>query len=518
GGSPANLTRSDEASDTGPVFTPDSRAVAFNRRGKTESSTNIALLTLEDRAVRPLTQEKEAGIYWRAVAFTPDGRRLIANRSDAGGVRSSVWSIDVATGAAERLAGERDRGYAAASDVSAEGGRIALVLEDAEGRRQAGILDLATGGTRLLQPGPWPQATTRFSPDGASLLFAANVDGRDEVLLYDLRAAKAEKLALPEGVNSDFFGAMPAFSPDGTRILFPHSSGSTPTDWWIYDRAAAAASPLTRLNVASIKPAQLPRTQVVRYRSRDGLVISALLWMPFNLPRDGSAPAVVIAHGGPTAQTQDRFDQTAVALASRGYVVIAPNVRGSTGYGRAFEEANRRDLGGGDLEDEANAARFLVQSGYVDPKRIGITGGSYGGYMTVMALAKMPDFWAAGVEQYGIVNWNTMWERGSPALREYQRMLIGDPVKDKAVYAAVSPLTFLGNVRSPLLVLQGENDIRVPKYEAEQIVQRLKAKGATVEATYYPGEGHGFLKRENQIDALERTVAWFEQHLKPARP
>jgi dipeptidyl aminopeptidase/acylaminoacyl peptidase len=258
----------------------------------------------------------------------------------------------------------------------------------------------------------------------------------------------------------------------------------------------------------------LPRTQIVHYRSADGTVISAILWMPYNLNRDGTAPAVVHPHGGPTGQTKDSFDRLPIALASRGYVVLAPNPRGSTGYGRAFMEGNKRDLGGGDLEDEVAGADFLVATGYVDSKRIGITGGSYGGFMTLMAVAKTPDRWAAAVDWYGIVNWTTMYERGSPQLRHYQSGLIGDPVADRDVYARVSPLTYLGQTRAPLLVLQGENDIRVPKEESEQIVDYLRNQGKLVDVHYYPEEGHGFAKRENQIDAIERTVQWFEKYLR----
>jgi dipeptidyl aminopeptidase/acylaminoacyl peptidase len=246
-------------------------------------------------------------------------------------------------------------------------------------------------------------------------------------------------------------------------------------------------------------------------------MISAVLWVPFNASRDGSSPAVLLAHGGPTGQTEDRFDPNAVALASRGYFVLAPNPRGSTGYGRAFEEANRRDLGGGDLQDYVAGARFLADTGYVDSTRIGITGTSYGGFMTIMALGRAPEVFAAGVEVCGITNWFSMYERGSPALRAYQAGLIGDPVKDRAIYEASSPLTYLHQVRGSLLALQGEMDIRVPKYEAEQVVATLQKLGRTVDAKYYPDEGHGFFKRENQIDALERTVAWFDQHM-PKHP
>jgi dipeptidyl aminopeptidase/acylaminoacyl peptidase len=274
------------------------------------------------------------------------------------------------------------------------------------------------------------------------------------------------------------------------------------------------ARQVTRLGLASMRPEHLPATQIVNFASDDGTIISGVLWMPFNLPRDGRAPAVVMPHGGPTWQTKDRFDAMALALATRGYLVLAPNARGSTGYGRAFREGNHMDLGGGDLADQVAAAKFMVESGFVDAGKIGITGGSYGGYLTLMAMGRTPGIWAAGVAEYGIVNWYSMWQNGSPQLRFYQKSLIGDPVKDKATYDAASPMTYLRATRAPLLVLQGDNDLRVPKEQAVEVVNILKAAGKTVDAHYYPGEGHGFQKRENQIDALERAITWFDTYLK----
>jgi dipeptidyl aminopeptidase/acylaminoacyl peptidase len=150
----------------------------------------------------------------------------------------------------------------------------------------------------------------------------------------------------------------------------------------------------------------------------------------------------------------------------------------------------------------------------VDPHRIGITGGSYGGYMTLMALGKTPDVWAAGVAMYGVTDWSSLLERTTPTLRAYLVGLLGDPVKDAAAYRAASAATYLGNIQSPLLVLQGDGDRRTPKAEAEDLVAALLAKGRTVEAHYYPNEGHGFMKRENQVDSLQRLLDWFDRHLK----
>jgi dipeptidyl aminopeptidase/acylaminoacyl peptidase len=177
---------------------------------------------------------------------------------------------------------------------------------------------------------------------------------------------------------------------------------------------------------------------------------------------------------------------------------------------------NVQDLGGGDLQDEIYAVKFLESSGYVDAKKIGITGGSYGGYMTLMAVGKTPEVWAAAVEQYGIINWLTMLQHEDAFLQQYEKSLLGDPEKDRKVYEDDSPLKYIRNEKAPLLVLQGENDPRVPKEEAEQVVEILKQEGRTVDVHYYPKEGHGFAKREDQIDALKRTTDWFDKYLKQA--
>jgi dipeptidyl aminopeptidase/acylaminoacyl peptidase len=513
GGAVVNLTHTDDASETGAVFSHDGRLIAFDHRLKTGASNNVAVMDFATRTVRVLTHEALPNMQWSVVAFSSDGRFVIANRSNVERTRGSIWRIEVATGAATPALATGEGGLNTASDISPDGRWLALTTETAAGSLQAAVYDTTARKLTLIKPDEWEQKAGRFAPDGHSLLMISNVDGRDVIYSYDTGSGRTETLPLPAGVNSDYFGKLPAYSPDGSRILFPHQSGNMPLDYWILERSSGKAAPVTRFALASIDPEKLPKTQIVHYRSADGTIISAFVWMPFNLPRNGHAPAVALPHGGPTGQTMDDFDRDAVALASRGYVVIAANPRGSTGYGRAFQEANRRDLGGGDLTDYVAGVKFLVDTGYVDARRVGITGVSYGGYMTMMAISKTPEVWAAGVEVCGITNWFSMYERGSPVLRQYQMGLLGDPVKDKAVYEASSPLTYLGQVKAPLLALAGANDIRVPPYEAEQVAAVLSKAGKTVDSKVYPGEGHGFFKRENQIDALERTVAWFDRYM-----
>ncbi|HEY2092425.1 MAG TPA: S9 family peptidase [Thermoanaerobaculia bacterium] len=510
GGAVVDLTNTPDVDEESVIFSPDGSMLAFTRRPKTEASNNIAVMDFGTQSVRQLTHEAVKDFAWSAVAFSHDGKSILADRTNASGTEAEAWWIDIASGTRTRLTPPQK--YNTATDLSSDGRYVALTTETASGAHQAALLDLHDQSVRILKPDVWPQRSDYFSPDGRTLLFKSYIDGRTTFTRYDLPTGILAPLSLPDGFN-DEASDQNGFSPDGSRIVVAHQASTTPFDFWIVDAKSGAARQLTRFGLASIDSGRLPKSQIVHYKSYDGTVISAFVWIPFNLARDGKAPAVVLPHGGPSSQYIERFDRTAVALASRGFVLIAPNVRGSTGYGRAFQNANYKDLGGGDLKDEIAGVRFLVDTGYVDEKRIGITGGSYGGFMTLMAIAKTPSLWAAGADQYGVIDWHAIWLHADLPDRQYLESYLGDPVKNKDTYTASSPLTFMKNATAPLLVLQGDNDARVTKDQAEKVVDVMKANGRTVEAHFYPGEGHGFVKREDQIDALERTVEWLEKYL-----
>ncbi len=512
GGAARNLTKTPEIDEARAVYPPSGRVIAISRRPANEPSSNIALLNLATGEVKALTREAEKEYSWSPVDFTADGREIIANRYDADHAKAAIYAINIASGRARALTPTTAGAYHEATSVSKDNRWIALATDDKNGVRQAALLDMHNANKiRLIQPSPWEQSAGGFTDDSRTVSVSTNVDGRTQVMLVPVDGSTPRRVNLPEGVNSEG-----GFSPDSTKILLAHSSGSNPFDFWMGDVATGDAKPFTRFGLASLDAKSLPKTQLVHYASADGTVISAFIWMPPNLKRDGKAAGIVLPHGGPSEQQFDYFSATAAALSSRGYVVIAPNFRGSTGYGTAFKMADRYDLGGGDLIDTNYAAKFLVSTGYVDEKRIGITGGSYGGFMTLMALGRTPDVYAAGVAGYGIVNWFTMYTDQDISVQQYQRALIGDPIKHRDVYIASSPLTYLDKVKSPLLVLQGDNDPQVPRTEAVQVIKILKDRNQVVEGKFYPDEGHGFDKRENVLDALERTIAWFDKYLKPS--
>ncbi len=511
GGEAINLTNTPEVREENPRWSPDGKTIALNHKPKEATVYNIALMDWATRKVTLLTHETTPDHLWQSVAWSPDGKTLYANRLEVSFTDADIYAIDVASGNATNLTSHQGKSLNTASSLSKDGRTLLITSNARSGYQNVALLDIASKKITWVTDTKWEASAGDFSPDGKRFTYAINADGRSDLYLGDTASTKSEKIPVAGGVNA--FAAFPT-SFSGDRLLLSHESSVEPADFWVYDLASRKPRQLTYSVIASLKAAPRPPSQVISYRSFDGKTISALLWVPFNLKRDASNPALVLPHGGPTGQSQDYWSPRIAAFVSRGYICIAPNVRGSTGYGIEFQKANYKDLGGGDLQDEVYAAKFLEATGYVNPKKIGITGGSYGGFMTLMAIGRSPDVWAAGVELFGIINWMTMLQHEDAMLQEYEKSLLGDPVKDRAIYDAASPITYLHNVKAPLLVLQGENDPRVPKEEAEQVVEILKKDGKTVDVHYYPNEGHGFEKRENQIDSIRRSVEWFDKYLK----
>lgn len=516
GGQPVNLTNTAHISEDNPRFSYDGKQLAYSVKPEEASVSNVAVMDWATRKQRMLTDEKSPDHSWSIIDWSRDGRYIFANRFNVGSTDSSVWRIDVAAARAEELTPHKGDVIIAGSSVSPKGDMVLLTSSEKGGYNNVALLDLTTKRMSWVTDTQWDASSGDFSPDGSQFTYVLNHDGQSDVYLKAIAGGTAQRLDFPAGVT--FSAGVPgSFSPDGTRILVAHQDSQRLGDVWVYDLKAHASRQLTHSALASLTPSSIPPAQLVHYKSFDGQIISAYLWMPFNLKRDGSNPAIVLPHGGPTGQIPNSFDARAAALASRGFICIGPNVRGSTGYGLAFQKENIKDLGGGDLQDEVYATKFLLATGYVDAKKIGISGGSYGGYMTLMAIGKTPDIWAAAVDLYGPINWRTMVKSSDPLLQEYVKALLGDPEKDSAVYDSTAPITYIRNEKAPLLVLQGENDIRVPKEETDQVVEILKKEGRTVDVHYYSQEGHGFAKRENQIDSLKRTVDWFEKYMTPER-
>jgi dipeptidyl aminopeptidase/acylaminoacyl peptidase len=420
----------------------------------------------------------------------------------------------VQSGEATELTPHQGKVLIEATSISPDGKTLLITSNEKGGFRNVALFDIASRKKTWVTDTQWDASSGSFSPDGSRFTYSLNADGRTSIHFVDAKTGKESPQSLPEGLNFEQGNPSPFSAQD--KFLFIHQDSTHAPNLYVLAAGSGSPQQITHVESESLRAAVLPQSQIVHYRSFDGKLISAFLSVPFHLKRDGTNPLILLSHGGPAGQTVDSFSPRTIALVSRGYVVIAPNVRGSSGYGADFQRANYQDLGGGDLQDEVYAVKFVEATGYVDTKKVGITGGSYGGFMTLMAIGKTPAIWAAAVEEYGIIDWYTMLQHSSPALQEYEKSLLGDPVKDREKYEATSPIKYLRDERAPLLVLQGENDIRVPREEAAQVVDILKKQGRTVDVVYYAQEGHGFQKREDQIDEITRMVDWFDKYLKGA--
>jgi len=517
GGEPLNLTSTPAIREQDPHWSHDGRTIAFAYKPKDGTQYDIALLDWSTRKVHKLTNEQQPGYSWNVVAWSSDDKTIYADRVNPPFTDANIYRIDVASGKLENLTPHQGTIRYLASSLSPEGGTILLSSDAKGGYMNIALLDVASKKVTWVTDLKWEAYSGNFSPDGKRYSFTVNEDGLTDAYLSDRATNHAEKLDVPHGLNY-FSGNPNEFAPQSDRVIVSHEASNQPGDLWVYNVNRRQPEQLTFSAIASLRAIPLPPSQIVHYKSFDGKIISALLWVPFNLKRDGSNAAVVLPHGGPTGQMVDYWNTDVAALASRGYICVAPNPRGSTGYGLDFQKANFQDLGGGDLKDEIAGVEFLKATGYVDPKKIGIYGGSYGGFMTLMAVGKTPEIWAAAVELYGIINWSTMLKSSDPSLNEYLKALLGDPEQNRKIYDEDSPITYIRSEKAPLLVLQGDNDPRVPKEEAQQVVDILKKEGRVVDVHYYPNEGHGFVKRENQIDAIRRTIAWFDQYLMGRAP
>ena len=518
GGSPTNLTNTPDIREQHPVWSHDGKLIAFVCKPKQAPSYDLAVIDVVTHKVRKLTEEKDPQQNWDVIAFGPDNKILYANRTSVGFDDGDVYAVDVASGRQTNLTPHEGKQLNLGADISPDGGSILMTSNQKGGYLNLALLDVATKKLAWITDTQWEVTAGAFSPDGQHFTYAINADGRSALYLGDRRGAQSTKLEVSPGVNTTL--SPQHFSPDGKQILLEHEAMNTPNDLWVYDIGIHRPRQLTYMAVASLTPQTIPPSELVHYKSFDGKIITAVLRMPFNLKRDGSNPAIIFPHGGPTGQTIDGWSRWSNALATRGYIVLMPNPRGSTGYGIDFQRANYQDLGGGDLQDEMNGLEWLLSTGYVDPRKVGVFGGSYGGFMTLMLAAKEAAKFTAAVDLFGPLDWYTMLRHSDPQLSQYLRSLLGDPEKDRKTYEDDSPIKYVQNIRAPLLVLQGDNDPRVPKEETKRLVDILKKRGNVVEVVYYPDEGHGFDKLEHQIDAARRIVAWFEKYLSkaPAAP
>jgi dipeptidyl aminopeptidase/acylaminoacyl peptidase len=511
-----NLTNTREISEESPMWSPDGRYLAYMVKPKTSSVFEIDVYDTVLRDVKHVTTGTAKDRMNVAPIWSADGKFIFYTQEQSKGTDSNIFVADVESGVSTLLTPHEGEKLHSANDASPDGKYLLITSNAANGYDNAGLLELATKKIHWLTQDKWEIAGDSFAPDGKSLTYTANVDGNNEIYLYDVGSGKARALPLPKGLNWPS-GRRSPFTPDGARLLYMHTGAGAPGDLWVFALGDEKSRQLTHALIGGVRSEDMVEPALVHYPSKDGKwTISALVYVPYNLPRNGEHPAIVYVHGGPSAQTVNSFNRFVQYMVNQGYLVIAPNYRGSTGYGKEFQQANLFDMGGGDLQDVLAAADWIKQTGYVDPKKVILMGGSYGGYLTMMGVTKAPEVWAAGVPIVPFVNWFTEIQNEDPILQQSDLATMGDLVTNKARYEDRSPINFVDQIKAPLYLLAGGNDPRCPKSEAQQVVDAVKKRGGVAEYKVYENEGHGFARVENQIDAYKRVADFLIAHVPPA--
>jgi dipeptidyl aminopeptidase/acylaminoacyl peptidase len=492
------LTRTPLA-EQGARFSPDGRRLAFVADPDRPFRMNVHVMELETGAVRRLTRDPTDVL---APRWSPDGETLVATATPDG-QRGELVVIDVESGAQRRIAPPVPDGVAWPAGFLPSGNLVALAT-NAAGFTDLASLDLASGRFALFGPSDHDVERAEVASDGR-VLYARNLRGESEVALLSPEQGP-QPLPVHGGVVRDL-----AIDASGaTRAVVIEESNRPPEVLVLRDGHIANAVPA---DAGAVRLDLLARAERIEVTARDGLRFDVFVWRPPVARLGNPPPAVVWPHGGPDSQTRAEFQPTFQALAEAGFVVVAPNYRGSSGYGRAFLDANNRDWGGGDLGDLLAAVDALAATGALDPARVGIGGGSYGGYLTLRAITAAPERFHAAVDMYGMPDLVLDYRLTEDRFGSWYETEMGTPATHPELFRERSPIHALDRVRAPLLVLQGANDTNVPRAESDLVVEALRRRGHPVEYVVYEGEGHGFMRRESRVDALERTVAFFVRWL-----
>ena len=368
--------------------------------------------------------------------------------------------------------------------------------------------NINSGKIGWLKEEKWDIENYLISKSGKFLIYNVNEDGTSKLKLKNLIKNKTRTLRIPAGNILNF-----KLTPDEKKIILIYDGPQNPNDIFVYNIKKESSKQLTFSMIGGIPKSDFVIPKQITYKSFDGLDISAFFYIPPWMKKDGKNPAILWPHGGPEWQEKKLFNKYFQIFANRGYVVIAPNFRGSTGYGKTFQRLIYKDWGGNEFKDVMGAHDYLINSGYVDKNRIAVVGGSFGGYMTLTCITKQPDKWKCAVDVFGPSNlftfMNSIPEHWKPSVVE----LLGDPEKDKDFLYERSPINFVDKIQCPLLIIQGKNDPRVVITESDQIVEKLRSLNKEVEYMVLEDEGHGFSKVSNQIKVWESICRFLDKQM-----
>jgi dipeptidyl aminopeptidase/acylaminoacyl peptidase len=508
----ADLSHHPKAIHTFGGWSHDGSRFAFSATREDPSRFDIYVQDLNEAEARLLV--RGPGGYYTPVGWSADDRRLLVYRTPSN-FDQDLFLVDVGSGDVRPLTPHRGDVQYHSPHFSADGKSV-WVATTAGGRDLTGLarIDVDTGRLTWEDTPAHEVDGLLPSPKGRWLAWLLNDEGRSVLRLRDLRSGRTVTApGLPLGVVSGL-----EFARDDSRLAFVFDGPRHNPDVWLWDLGEGPAGKprqLTHASRAGLPFDRFVEPQLVHYKSFDGKMIPAW-WYPPAHPPDGGRlpPAIVNPHGGPESQTRPAFNPIYQYFLQAGYGILAPNVRGSTGYGTKYMNLDNTTRRMDSVADLAYAARWLREQKKADPDRLAVYGGSYGGFMVLAAVTHYPELWAAGIDVVGIANFVTFLEKTGGYRRAHREAEYGNLREHREFFEKISPIHHVDRIRCPMMVIHGANDPRVPIGEAEQIVAALRKRNVPVDYLRYEDEGHGLVKLKNRLDAYPKMVAFLNKYLK----
>lgn len=489
---------------------PRGRRLLYCDNGRTPTDMDVVLYDLgRGRARRPLPE----GFLWEHPSWDPSGERFSANQIFSNTeVRSFVH--DVRRGTTVEVLPHETEEIVYAAGWSSDGRHLLVIDDLASEFQRLEMVDWRTGDRRPLAAPRADVEFVRHSERNDRVVYGVNEGGYTSLWTGPSVGPFRPVRDLPRGRVTAAQESLVAMSPDGRSLAVNWSTGTAPPEILWIPLVRGRPRPLTDNMPGGVPDAPLPRPRLVRFTSFDGRKIPAFYYRPKHRPR-GRAPAVLSIHGGPESQERPGWIYWGLYayLNARGVSVLAPNIRGSNGYGKTYQKLIHHDWGGNELKDLQAAAEWLRARPEIDPERLGVFGGSFGGFATLSCVTRLPEYWKVGVDIVGPSNLITFSKTVPPFWFRFMKKWVGDPETEADFLRERSPITYIDRVRADLLIIQGANDPRVNKAESDQMVERLRALGRNVEYLVFPDEGHGFTRTENFLKALGETARFLTDRL-----
>ncbi len=456
------------------------------------------------------------------LSLSPDGKHLVFIRM-ASNAQHDLIELDLETGKETLLSDERTPARYEGAFYGPVEGTLLIHTDLNADLLHVAVLDLKTNTSKPLLQAEYEVEAARLSPDRRKLAYSLNIDGGSRIYLLDLDSGKSRKAPLfddqPGKLVEDYTSNSLTFSPDSRNLAFAYSASTRPMNIYLWQLEQDCIHACTRSSSAAMDMQSLAVPSLIHYPTFDtdpltGETRRIPAWLYRPAQAEGRMPVVVVVHGGPEGQFCPNFQPVVQYFVHQGYAVLAPNVRGSAGYGKVYSHLDDVEKRMDSVADLAHAAHWLKAQPEFDSRRIAVYGGSYGGFMVLSSLTTYPELWAAGVDLVGISNFVTFLENTSSYRRAHRESEYGSLARDRAFLEKISPSNHLDKVQAPLLVIHGANDPRVPLGETLQLVKKLETHGVQVQSLIFDDEGHGLVKLKNKLAAYPVVAAFLDTHLK----